>query len=599
MPQNGAVLRPAPRPVRRWVGPAAGVSAAAVVGWGLTTPALWLDESATVIATRRDWPAFWHLMEGPEAPLVPFYLLERAAVATTQALLPDGAAPPELLYRLPSVVAAVLAVWVLAAWLSRLAGRGLAAAATGVLLLLPTFTRYGQEARPYAVTLAAAVIATVAWARLIHLTPSRGPLSPTKPGTTTSTTSSSSASGSTASTWSTSTAPTSTTPGSASSAWSVWSALTARFADSGRAGRRPVVLPLAGYAAAVTVLALAQVLAVMLVAAHLAAAAAAVGPLGRRRALRRTAAGVAAGLLPVLPFAAVSWVLGKGPITAPPPPTPGRLAEVVFLLLAEPGSALAGAAVLLAAALGATRVRSVRHGDVARVALAWALVPPAVLLAVAFVQPNLLNHRYLVFTVPGWAILAGLGVVTAAERARRAARARRLSWNAVLVTGAVVASALVATAVLQGPGLAAVRGPDGHGEDIRPALRAAGADGRADVPLVVNSRGAAELVPYAPGVEPRLLGAELQRTTRTIWPVKDTPASLEARLRDHPRVVLLLRGEQSGVCGWRAGGPASRHVARYVTRCMPAVMREQGYRVVHAEATGRRWTMALLTRPSR
>lgn len=575
MPQNDTVLRPAPPPVRRWVGPAAGVSAAAVLGWGLTTPALWLDESATVIATRRDWPALWHLTEGPEVPLVPFYALEKVAVAASQALLPDGAMPPELLYRLPSVAAAVVAVWVLAAWLSRLAGRGLAAAATGVLLLLPTFTRYGQEARPYALTLATAVAATTAWSHLLHLTPTHQPPSSPIPTTPSSTEPGS-------------TAPTASAPlGGAVGGGAWW----------GR--RRALVVALAGYAGAVTVLALVQVLAVMLVAAHLAAAAAGVGPLGRRRALRRTAAGIAAGLLPVLPFAAVASVLGKGPITVPPPPTPARLAEVVFALLAEPGSALAGAAVLLAAAVGATRVRSARHGDIARVAVAWALVPPAVLLAVAVVQPNLLNHRYLVFTVPGWAILAGLGVVTAAERARRAARARRLSWDAVLVTGAVVASALVATAALQGPGLAAVRAPDGHGEDIRPALRAAGAEGRADVPLVVTSRGAAELVPYAPGVEPRLLGAELQRTTRIIWPVKDTPASLAARLRDHPRVVLLLRGELSGVCGWRAGGPASPGVARYVARCMPAVMRERGYRVVHAEATGRRWTMALLTRPSR
>jgi len=111
----------------------------------------------------------------------------------------------------------------------------------------------------------------------------------------------------------------------------------------------------------------------------------------------------------------------------------------------------------------------------------------------------------------------------------------------------------------------------------------------------VHSRAAAELVPYAGTVEPRLLGAELQRTTRSIWPVTDRPATLDARLRDHPRVVLLLRGSTAGSCGWRAGGS----ISRYVTRCMPDALREQGYRVVHAEAAGRRWTMAILSRPSR
>ena len=545
MPRDGAVLRPAPAPARRWVGPAAGLSAAAVLGWGLTTPALWLDESATVIATRRGWPELWHLLEGSEAPLVPYYAVEKVAVSAIAAVLPAGAVPPELLYRLPAVAAAVLAAWLLAGWLSRLAGtagRGLAGAATGVLLLLPAFSRYGQEARPYAVALAAGVVATVAWSRLVlldhrppHPSPGAGP------------------------------------------------------------GRRALAVTTAGYAAAVAVLTLAQVLAASLVAAHLALAVAAPGPLGRRRAVRRTVAGAVAGLLPLLPFAAVAWVFGTGPMTAPHAPTPGHLAGVAFQLFADPAAPAGGVVVLLAAALGATRVRSARDGAVARLALAWALVPPAVLLPLVWVQPNLITHRYLLFTVPGWAILAGLGVVTAADRARRAAaRARRLSWRGTVAAGAAAAAALAATAVLQVPGLAAVRGPAGHGEDIRPALRAAHVDGRDDLPLVVHSRAAAELVPYAGTVEPRLLGAELQRTTRSIWPVTDRPATLDARLRDHPRVVLLLRGSSAGACGWRAGGS----LARYVTRCMPDALREQGFRVVHAEAAGRRWTMALLIRPS-
>jgi mannosyltransferase len=540
VPGDGAVLRPAPQPVRRWVGPAAGLSAAAVLGWGLTTPALWLDESATAIATQRGWPELWHLLEGSEAPLVPFYAVEKVAVTAAHAVLPAGAVPPELLYRLPALAAAVVAVWVLAAWLSRVAGsagRSLAVAATGVLLLLPAFSRYGQEARPYAFTLAAGVLATVAWSRLVLLDPPRP-------------------------------AP-------------------------GRSARRTLVLALAGYAAAVTALTLAQVLAASLVAAHLALAAAAPGPLGRRRALRRTAAGAAAGLLPVLPFAAVTWLFGTGPMTAPHAPTPGRLVGVAFQLFAEPEAPVAGVVVLLAAALGAAQVRSARHGTLAKVALAWALVPPAVLLPLVWVQPNLVTYRYLVFTLPGWAILAGLGVVALAERARRSAPAS--SWDGAVLAGGVVAMALVATAALQVPALAAVRGPAGHGEDIRPALRAAHLDGRGDLPLVVHSRAAAELVPYAGAAEPRLLGVELQRTTRSIWPVTDRPATLDARLRDHPRVVLLLRGSRAGMCGWRAGGP----VSRYVTRCMPDALREQGFRVVHAEAAGRRWTMAVLTRPSR
>ena len=160
----------APWPALRWAGPVAGGLAAVVLGWGLGVPALWLDESATVVATQRDWGAFWHLHEGSEAPLVPFYALVKvvvAAVGAVGAVLPGGALPLEVLYRLPSVVAAVLAVGVLAAWLARHATRGVVVASVGVLLLVPSFSRYGQAARPYAVALAVAVLATVAWSRLV------------------------------------------------------------------------------------------------------------------------------------------------------------------------------------------------------------------------------------------------------------------------------------------------------------------------------------------------------------------------------------------------------------------------------------------------
>jgi mannosyltransferase len=148
----------------------AGVSAAAVLGWGLNVPALWLDESATVVATQRDWGALWRLHEGSEAPLVPFYAVVKVVVAAVGAVLPEGALPLEVLYRLPSVVAAVLAVGVLAAWLARHATRGVVVASVGVLLLMPSFSLYGQAARPYAVALAVAVLATVAWSRLVAST---------------------------------------------------------------------------------------------------------------------------------------------------------------------------------------------------------------------------------------------------------------------------------------------------------------------------------------------------------------------------------------------------------------------------------------------
>ena len=156
----------------------------------------------------------------------------------------------------------------------------------------------------------------------------------------------------------------------------------------------------------------------------------------------------------------------------------------------------------------------------------------------------------------------------------------------------VVVATLAAAAVLQAAPLADLRGPAGHGEDIRPALAAARADGRDHLPLVMSSRlGAVGLAPYARDDEARLLGVEAQRTRRTVWPTIDG-AALEAGLRDHPEVVLLLLDNRAPVCRWRARGD----VSRYVTRCMPPVLREHGYHVVEATRGGRRWTTAVLSR---
>jgi mannosyltransferase len=522
-----------------------------VLGWGLAAPALWLDESATVIATQRSWPGLWHLTEGSEAPLVPYYALVKITAGTAGAVLPAGAVPPEVLYRLPSVLAAVLAAWVLGAWLARVASGALALASIGALLLVPSFSRYGQEARPYAFTMAAAVLATVAWSRLVGYGPRRAAGPP----------------------------PVAAGPRDVR---------LNRFPPTG-----PPIVAALWYAAAVTALTVTHVLAASLVAAHLALAVLAPGELGRRRALRRTVAGAAAGLLVALPLAAVTLVNGRGPRLALHRFTPAELGEVFFQLFTERRPQVAGAVLLLAVALlGLTRLRSGRYGAVARLAAAWALVPPVALLPLAWLRPNLMTHRYLIFVVPGWAILTGLGLITIAGVVRRLALAAGAPQAGPAVGRVVVVATLAAAAVLQGAPLAALRGPAGHGEDIRPALEAARADGRDRLPLVMSSRlGAVGLAPYARDDESRLLGVEAQRTKRTLWPTIDG-AALEAGLRDHPEVVLLLLDNRAPVCRWRPSGD----VARYVTRCMPPVLREHGYHVVEVTRGGRRWTTAVLSR---
>ena len=65
------------------------------------------------------------------------------------------------------MVVTVLAVWALTFWLLRRCPPDFIC--TGALLLaIGSFSRYGQESRPYAFVLAAAVACTVLWTRLIH-----------------------------------------------------------------------------------------------------------------------------------------------------------------------------------------------------------------------------------------------------------------------------------------------------------------------------------------------------------------------------------------------------------------------------------------------
>ena len=62
----------------------------------------------------------------------------------------------------------VLAVWALTLWLARRCPPPLALCTAGLLLAIEPFSRYGQEARPYAFVLAAAVACTILWTRLIR-----------------------------------------------------------------------------------------------------------------------------------------------------------------------------------------------------------------------------------------------------------------------------------------------------------------------------------------------------------------------------------------------------------------------------------------------
>src|SRR3712207_8163256 len=67
---------------------AMGGIATAVLLWGVDRPALWLDESASVVATQRTWADLWVLLRAADAPLVPYYALLKAASSATVLVAP-------------------------------------------------------------------------------------------------------------------------------------------------------------------------------------------------------------------------------------------------------------------------------------------------------------------------------------------------------------------------------------------------------------------------------------------------------------------------------------------------------------------------------
>ncbi|MEV4461942.1 glycosyltransferase family 39 protein [Microbispora sp. NPDC049633] len=126
--------------------------------WDLGGPPPWRDEAATVSAAGRSLPQLAHLLQSVDAVHGLYYALAHVVANLS------GTA--EVALRMPSVVAGALAAAGTGA-LGRALGSSRAGLYGGVLLaLMPIFSRYVQEARPYAMTAAAAVGVTLLFVRL-------------------------------------------------------------------------------------------------------------------------------------------------------------------------------------------------------------------------------------------------------------------------------------------------------------------------------------------------------------------------------------------------------------------------------------------------
>ncbi|HEX2315534.1 MAG TPA: glycosyltransferase family 39 protein [Thermomonospora sp.] len=126
---------------------------------GITGPSYWLDEAATVSMLRRSMPDFMRTIDHIDLVHATYYLLMRPWAK----VFGHG----ELALRLPSAVAMALAAGVVA-----LVGRRCASPSVGLAAGLAfgasvSISRYGQDARPFAMLTLAVVLASYLFVRMV------------------------------------------------------------------------------------------------------------------------------------------------------------------------------------------------------------------------------------------------------------------------------------------------------------------------------------------------------------------------------------------------------------------------------------------------
>jgi len=131
--------------------------------WAITTPSYWRDEAATIAAVRRPFPDLIHMLGNVDAVHSAYYIMMWPLVH----LFGSGA----LVMRLPSAIAAALTAAAVAAIGRRMISPWVGLAAGLLFAVLPVATRYGQEARPYAIVVGLAALASYLLIRVLMADP--------------------------------------------------------------------------------------------------------------------------------------------------------------------------------------------------------------------------------------------------------------------------------------------------------------------------------------------------------------------------------------------------------------------------------------------
>ncbi|HEY0937257.1 MAG TPA: glycosyltransferase family 39 protein [Trebonia sp.] len=381
---------PARRSVTGYLTWAVPVVVAAAAGlFEIGGPQLWRDELASWSAASRTLPQLWAMLHNIDAVLGFYYF----GLHFWMAVFGDSATA----MRLPSVIAMAAAAAVVALIGRRLAGNAAGLSSGLVFALIPSVSRYAQEARPYAFATLFAALATLLFLRAVE-----------RPS------------------------------------WSRWALYS-------------VVLAAAGAA---------NLIALCVVAGHLVIVAwdfcqrtVRVGgdgtddsgkrlPGGRdgaegtplrlvgRFCLAAVIGGLLASPLVIEGHKQQGWQIGSqaSPHVAQLVGISGNLWQELFA-----STAAAGVIMLLALA-ALVAAPDARHRVFAGYALAFAIAPVIAVWLISRGPTSYWTFRYMLFSISGWAIGAGLCVAYLAERVRRVRWAR---LSGPLSPGLVTAAVLV------------------------------------------------------------------------------------------------------------------------------------------------------------
>ena len=221
---------------------------------------------------------------------------------------------------------------------------------------------------------------------------------------------------------------------------------------------------MAGYSVSLAVLGIVNIFGLLLIVAHAVTVAlrclrpGGAGASGAAVSDARSLAGgwlaaAAAGTAlasPVLAFAFVQ----RGVLSWLSPPSLGAVRGLHDLIgpayMADAVVLAVACGIVVSALLGRDRLRASWPGSLPALCLPWLILPPSILLVASLITP-LYTFRYVLLCIPAIALLAGAGLAA-------------LGW-------AVGTAALVVIGLLGVPQQRQVRGPDGHGDNVRQADR--------------------------------------------------------------------------------------------------------------------------------